>query len=380
VKRPKLQIHNTVVRFETVDVECLPETRSFLREPLESNRLLTIDPLQDERWSDLVARHPASSVFHSKEWLSALRVAYGYEPVVFSLNEPHTPLTSGIVFCKVNSWLTGSRLVSVPFSDHCDPLVASSAEFDELLSLVARTLRDRTKDYCEVRPLRFQPSSCTGFGESDRYVWHTVDLRPPLDTILRRFHTSEQRKIRRSVREGLTYEEGNSERLLGHFYKLLVDTRRRQHLPPQPMKWFRSLIASFGMSLKIRVAFKDSEPIASILTISHHETVTYKYGCSDARMHAMGGVAMLFWNTIRQAKTDGHETFDLGRSEISNQGLVNFKEHWGGMGSNISYWRNPNHPRAHESSWKRKIAQRFVDSVPDRFLIASGRAFYKHIG
>jgi hypothetical protein len=348
--------------------------------PWESNHLVTLDPLQDERWSELVERHPASSVFHSKEWLSALRTAYGYEPVVYTLNEPFTPLTSGIVFCKVRSWLTGRRLVSVPFSDHCEPLADRSTESDELLTRVAQSVCDGTQDYCEVRPLRFEPNAATGFGKSDRYVWHAVDLRPGIDKLFHQFHTSEQRKIRRSEREGLTYEEGNSDRLLGYFYKLLVTTRRRQHLPPQPIKWFRSLITSFGTNLKIRVAFKQEVPIASIVTLSHKTTVTYKYGCSDARMHAMGGVGMLFWSTIRQAKADGYETLDLGRSEISNRGLVVFKEHWGGVGSSLSYWRYPNHPRAHERSWKRKIAQRFVDGAPDGLLIASGRAFYKHIG
>ena len=34
-------------------------------------------------------------------------------------------LQSAIVFCRIRSGFTGARLVSLPFSDHCDPLVAS---------------------------------------------------------------------------------------------------------------------------------------------------------------------------------------------------------------------------------------------------------------
>src|ERR1700693_4673560 len=84
-----------------------------------SNRLWVLDPLRDPRWLELIKKHPAASVFHSREWLSALRLAYGYEPVVYTNCEPSAELTSGIVFCKVRSWLTGRRLVSLPFSDHC---------------------------------------------------------------------------------------------------------------------------------------------------------------------------------------------------------------------------------------------------------------------
>ena len=346
-----------------------------------SGCVVTIDPLRDPRWRELIERHPASSVFHSGEWLSALQLAYGYEPVVYTSCEPCSELTSGIVFCRVQSWLTGHRLVSLPFSDHCEPLVNSCAEFDELLSPVRESIDGGQWDYCEVRPVHFEPSGSSRLAQNDRYCWHTIDLRPSLDDIFRRFHKNcVQRKIRRAEREGLDYQEGNSDQLLGQFYKLLVATRRRQHFPPQPMKWFRSLIASFGARLKIRVAFKAGAPIASILTLSHKNTVTYKYGCSDARLHSLGGVALLFWKTIQQGKAAGYDTLDLGRSDISNRGLTTFKEHWGGMRSNVSYWRYPDKPRSDESLWKRRIAERIVEAAPDRLLAAVGDLFYGHIG
>ena len=84
-----------------------------------------IDPLRDERWASLVESHPHASVFHSNNWLKALRSVYGYEPVVMTTCPPGARLTNGLVFCRVNSWLTGRRLVSLPFSDHCEPLIGS---------------------------------------------------------------------------------------------------------------------------------------------------------------------------------------------------------------------------------------------------------------
>ncbi len=39
---------------------------------------------------------------------------------------PDAPLTDGVVFCEVDSWLTGRRLVSLPFSDHCEPLLQTT--------------------------------------------------------------------------------------------------------------------------------------------------------------------------------------------------------------------------------------------------------------
>lgn len=356
-----------------------PDCR-IARERVNPNHRSVIDPLQDPRWGELVEQHPASSVFHTTEWLSSLHSAYDYEPVVYTNCAPSAPMTSGLVFCKVKSWLTGRRLVSLPFSDHCEPLVTSSAELDELLLPLRENVKRDQWRYCELRPLQAGFDRSDIFGLSGQYLWHAIDLRPSLDDILRKFHHSVQRNIRRAEREKLTYQEGNSEQLLSQFYKLVVETRRRQHLPPQPMRWFRSLIANLGAKLKIRLAFKDGAPIAGILTLVHKRTVTYKYGASDAKMHRLGGMTLLFWNTIQQAKAAGYETMDLGRTDTSNEGLATFKEHWGGVRSSLSYWRCPSRPPVPESALHSGFVQRIVEAAPDRALIAAGNLLYRHMG
>jgi lipid II:glycine glycyltransferase (peptidoglycan interpeptide bridge formation enzyme) len=285
-----------------------------------------------------------------------------------------------MVFCRVKSWITGHRLVSLPFSDHCDPLAENISDLDHLLAGVRKRVAEEKWAYCELRPLHLRPSASTIFGENHQYFWHAIDLRPSQDVIFRKLHNSVQRNIRRAEREALTYEEGNSEQLLKQFYKLVVETRRRQHLPPQPMKWFRSLIANLGSNLQIRIASKDGVPIASILTLTHKKIITYKYGCSDAKMHKLGGMTLLFWNTIQQAKSADYETMDLGRSDTNNHGLAAFKEHLGGVRSNLVYWRYPNRPRVHQSSMRKVVVERIIDSAPDGVLTAAGNLLYRHMG
>src|SRR5436305_13081520 len=72
-----------------------------------------IDPLGDTRWAEFILAHQRSSVFHSLSWLRALRDAYDYRPLVFTTSAPRTPLQNGILFCLVESWVTGRRLVSL---------------------------------------------------------------------------------------------------------------------------------------------------------------------------------------------------------------------------------------------------------------------------
>jgi CelD/BcsL family acetyltransferase involved in cellulose biosynthesis len=340
-----------------------------------------INPLRDPRWEGFVNSHPRSSVFHSTNWLRALQTAYGYDPLVVTTCSPDAALTNGMVFCRVNSWLTGRRFVSLPFSDHCEPLVSNSNEFDNLLVHMMRHVDAGKWKYIEIRPSSFQPRIQGGFVRGAAYKLHSLDLRMSGQGLFDRFHKDcVQRKIRRAEREKLHYYEGNSERLLLSFYDLLMITRRRQCLPPQPLSWFRQLLASFGGDLKIRVATKDGLPVASILTLAHKKTMVYKYGCSDERFHKFGGMVLLFWNAIQEAKDKGFEEFEMGRSDNDNLGLISFKEHWGAVGTELRYWRHSRQPETTGGNWEKSLLRKLVPLTPDSVLRAVGGLLYKHVG
>jgi Acetyltransferase (GNAT) domain len=338
------------------------------------------DPLSDPRWEIFIERHPQASVFHSTSWLRTLQKAYGYEPLAITTCSPDSPLDNGLIFCRIKSRLTGQRFVSLPFSDHCEPLVHNSHELDDLL-LHMRPYVDSGKwKYIEIRPISLQPGPQNAL--CFRTYWlHGLDLGRSKQELFHRLHKdSIQRKIRRAEREKLQYEEGTSESLLAEFYKLLIVTRRRQYLPPQPLSWFRALIASFGGKLKIRVASKGNLPVASILTITHKNTLVYKYGCSDAQFHPLGGMAFLLWKAIEDAKDMGLEHFDLGRSDCDNLGLVLFKERWGALGTQLHYWTYPPRPRGTPESWKKEVLRRVVPLAPNFVLQVMGKILYGHIG
>ncbi|MGA6951216.1 MAG: GNAT family N-acetyltransferase, partial [Candidatus Sulfotelmatobacter sp.] len=178
----------------------------------------------------------------------------------------------------------------------------------------------------------------------------------------------------------LRYEEGTSEALLQKFYELLIITRRRQRLPAQPLSWFRGLIAAFGEDLKIRVATKGDVPIASIITLTHKKSMVYKYGCSDAQFHRLGGVAFLFWNAIQDGKDKGCEEFEMGRSDNSDVGLIAFKERWGAARSKLSYWTYPQRPPLNLNGRQMAILRRLILHTPTSALKIAGKVFYRHVG
>ena len=341
----------------------------------------TLDPLQDPRWAEFVSQNDSASVFHSPQWLEAIQRTYGYKPVVYTTSPPSSPLSNGIVLCQINSWLTGRRMVSVPFSDHCEPLLdnpsAAAVIIEELKSGV-----DAGKwKYVELRPMSELPV-LDGAVKSPACYLHMLDLRPTADEILRRTHkTTVQQRIRRAEREGLVYESGNSEHLLSAFYRLMVQTRRRHQIPPQPIQWFRNLAARMGDRLQIRVAFKDGSAIASILTLQYKHLLIYKYGCSDAEFQNLGATPLLLWKAIVEAKAAGLTCMDFGRSDADNPGLIAFKDRWGAKSSQLTYLRWSRKPApgvARQGS--SRILKKLFAVMPDAILQATGRILYPHIG
>jgi hypothetical protein len=344
------------------------------------------DPLQDHRWEQFLQIHSDASVFHTPAWLKALRNTYRYEPIVFTASAPSQPMRDGLVFCQVHSWLTGSRLVSVPFADHCQPLLPAREDGTNLAAFLSRLLEREHCDYLEVRLLAREAlgSGQNGLGRSATFLHHALDLRPPLPVLFGRLHkTCFQRRIRRAEKEGLGYTEGTSDAFLRQFYSLLLLTRRRHGVPPQPLAWFRNLRDCFGDAMKIGVASKNGRPIASILTLQHKTTIVYKYGCSDAAFHRFGAMPFLFWRTIQRAKAEGAAEFDLGRSDVDDFGLIAFKNRLGATATPLTYYRYPA-ISAESGLLSRLVQYRKLSAVsahlPSVLLRAAGNFLYRHIG
>jgi hypothetical protein len=344
-------------------------------------RVYVFDPLNDARWEHFLELDQRSSVFHTKAWLTALNRTYKYQPVGYTFARPGEPFRNALVFCRVKSWLTGKRLVSVPFSDHCEPLVDSAGQLHSLLAPAQQELREGKLKYIDIRP--FSSMFGEGTDHAETYFLHLLDLRPSLDELYKKLHgDSIRRKIQRAERENLTLEVGSSESMLAEFYNLHVITRQRQELPPHPLAWFRNVLAGLGEDAKIRIAKKDGKAIASIFTIAHKQKMVYKYGCSDAHSHNLGGMQFLFWNLIRHSKEHGFVELDFGRSECTNTGLVTFKDRWGGKRQLITYVRYPSRlttPDEHSSAIM-NLGKKVFARCPQSILRVAGNLLYPHVG
>ena len=100
----------------------------------------------------------------------------------------------------------GYRMVSMPFSDHCQPLVETYDTLRIVLSSLAEQMNRENWKYIELRPMVFFPSDLAmpRLSTGEEFYFHRLDLQPNLQTIFHNFHKScVQRKIQRGERENL---------------------------------------------------------------------------------------------------------------------------------------------------------------------------------
>ena len=343
-------------------------------------KLYTLDPLLDPRWAELITSHPDASAFHTRGWLKALANTYGFRPVALTSVAPGAKLLDGVVLCEVRSWLTGPRLVSLPFSDHAQPLFRKKGDASELQSwFEAACSRDGWK-YAELRPVSWESTPDSTFVPSRCFWLHALDLRLSLERLFANLHKDcLQRRIRHAEREHFVYRRCCSSQLLPDFYKLLIATRRRHRLLPQPRSWFTNLLAEMNPNAEIRLVRKNDVPVAAILTLRHRETVIYKYGCSDEQFHSLAGMPFLLWRLIEESKAEGAQQIDLGRTDLDNLGLIRFKDRLGSTRGKITYLRYPGSQKLSRTpSLQAAPAAGLLAHLPPAVSSGMGKLLYRH--
>ena len=95
-----------------------------------------LDPTKYPGWDDLLLTNPASSFFHTSAWARVLINSYGYKPLYFARirdNELHDLMA----VMEIDSFLTGERGVSLPFTDHCPVIASGERAFFNLFEFVS---------------------------------------------------------------------------------------------------------------------------------------------------------------------------------------------------------------------------------------------------
>jgi CelD/BcsL family acetyltransferase involved in cellulose biosynthesis len=341
---------------------------------------LELDPTTDPSWTDLVARSPAATIFHHPAWAGLLRATYGYGMTACAVPGEDGRLVAGLPVAAVSSRFTGRRLVALPFSDLCPPLVA-----DDAPPWAGTALRQALGVFQAGHGLRLE---VRGTGHvlqrspaGERFHHHVLALGPEIAAVERRFAKPQVlRGVRRARREGLTAWTATDRSALEAFYRLHVATRRRLGVPTQPRRFILGFEGLFARGLGFVILVRrDERPVAAGVFLALGETLLYKYGASDARFLGLRPNNLLFMEAIRWGCEHGMRRLDFGRTHWDHESLRAFKLAWGAEEHELRY-RYVGGVPAHGSERAAGMLGAVIRRSPPAVGRAIGEVLYGHAG
>jgi CelD/BcsL family acetyltransferase involved in cellulose biosynthesis len=295
------------------------------------------DPNKIPGWDAEVMRHSNYSFFHSAAWAKTLESTYGQVPTYLTIAGTRNA-RSLLPLMEINSWLTGSRGVALPFTDFCDPLYQDADSARCLIQNALELGKSRHWKYVEFRGGRELFSGATA---SLSFYGHRLNLAKDEDLLFLRLGSSVRRAIHKAQNSGLSVTVSQGLDAMKTFYFLQCKTRRKHGLPPQPFAFFRNicqhvLSKGFGM---IVVASHQNRPVAASVYFQLGTRAIYKFGASDESLQHLRGANLVMWEAIRELVRKGAKTLDLGRTSTGNGGLRRFKLGWGADEHKIEYFK-----------------------------------------
>jgi hypothetical protein len=379
--------------------------------PLAASEIRQLDPLSDPDWDAKLASLPGATFFHSSAWARVLHDTYGFSPVYFVLESrdsgmglpTHDPsrhesgdpchaegagrLLQGfpriqalLPVMEVNSWLTGRRGVSLPFTDSCAPLCADAESFSRLRDAAVARGKNRRWSYLELRGGR------AWFGDapaSTAFLGHRLDLGAGEKALFAGIESAGRRAVRKAEQSGLSVEFSQSTGAIRAFYDLLCITRKRHGIPPQPFAFF-SNIQRHVLAQKrgwVVMARHGGVAVAGAVFFHHGTTALYKFGASDEKYQNLRGNNLVMWAAIKRYAAEGFAAFDFGRTSLHNDGLRRFKLGWGAKEYPIEYVRYDLRAgryvtaKDESSGWH----NRFFRMLPTPLFRLIGAALYRHV-
>ncbi len=339
----------------------------------------SLDPIITADWDELILSFPSYSFFHSSDWAKVLQETYNFKPHYLKFTESRK--TKAVIpLIEVDSFFTGRRVISLPFSDFCEPLISSGVNLKHLRHKVIEYCKEKGFKSLELRDSEIHLDNSITIPAGYQ---HILDLSFSEEQLFKRLSDNTRRNIKKATNNKVSFEINNSPSALEEFYIMNCYTRKRHGLPPQPYKFFKSLyeiILSKNNGF-ISISKYNGKTIAGAVFLLIGQKALYKYGASLFEYQNLRPNNLLMWESIKYLKAHGFNELNFGRTELENTGLRRFKLGWGTEEKILNYYlyqlgKNSNIYTSSRSLSQRKLP---LHRFPIFLLRIIGKFVYKHI-
>jgi CelD/BcsL family acetyltransferase involved in cellulose biosynthesis len=339
-----------------------------------------VDPTENLAWQKFVEQ-TVSTVFHSPEWLRVLKQTYGFNIHAHLLRNENGETRAGLPFCTIEDMMD-PRIVSLPFTDFCDPLVENVDDWRCLIDGILNS-GHRMSLRCLHNDL---PLGDGRFTLTNRAKWHIIDLQADEATLWQRLRGSARRAIKKAQQNDIVVQAAQSKEGLRAFFELHLRVRKYKYgLLAQPYRFFENIWDQFIAQGKgtLMLASCQEEVIGGVMFLEWQNTLYYKFNASNPAMTVLRPNDLIVWEGMRYGQFRGLHYLDFGLSDWDQEGLLQYKRKFATAEKTISLlaYAPEGSPSAKEKQIRQllpKLTDLFVaETVPDSITEKAGEALYQ---
>jgi CelD/BcsL family acetyltransferase involved in cellulose biosynthesis len=338
-----------------------------------------VNPLAEPGWDEAISG-TVGAVFQSRRWLEVLADTYGFDFRASVELDQHGRITGALPFCRIND-LRGERLVVLPFSDFTAPLLRDQHQWGHLIApLIHHGI-----------PITIQTTNNPILAADDRFrldrssVRQVVPLSEDIDVLFDRFRPQARRHVHRARREGLVFREAQSLSELRAFYDLHLGVRKSRHgLLCQPYRLFEAIWERFVLEETgtLILGFDGEAVVSGCLLLEDQGTLYYKYAASHPDYRSAGASHGAVFAAMEYGIRRGLSTLDLGRSDVDQPGLIDFKRRFGAKRSELHRYVSVGQPLCERDGVDEtltELTRLFVTTeVPNHVTERAGDLLYRY--
>jgi peptidoglycan pentaglycine glycine transferase (the first glycine) len=305
------------------------------------------------QWDAFIAAHPRAHVLQQSAW-GELKAAYGWQAERIAITDAQNQIVAAaqLLFRRLPFRLGTMAYLAM------GPLVnANNQQIEtDLWKAIDASSRKHHAAFLKWEPGIFtadeaQPQPETlGFRTSPQTVQPPrtvlIDISGDEDAILARMNQGTRRKIRQSLKNGITYREASKDEV-AIFTGMMNTTGERKefgvHAPAYYQKAYELFVPAGDAALIL--AEHEGDPLAGIMVFAKGQSAWYLYGASSNVKRNLMAAYGVQWAAIQWAKAKGCTAYDMwgipdedeaaleAQFESRSDGLwgvYGFKRGWGG--------------------------------------------------
>ena len=331
----------------------------------------------EKEWRDYVEAVDGD-LWYTPEWTRFLEQTFGYPRYHLFATGRDGAVTGFLPLFRVESRITGDRLVSAPFTHICGPL-GSAEDRAALVAAACRLREDLGAGTLEIHDR-------IGSGRFQAASWFStfiLDLSPGPDAVRKGFSKNIQRGISQAGRLGVEVIRTREAGEIAGFHRMNLLHKKDLGVLCHPRRFFDNLFSLFPEGTTLYAARYRGETVAGSVILHHRGRYLYGYGAALAGARDLPAQKQILWESIADACAAGGRTFDFGRVSQENEGLIRFKKSWGAEERKLttSYYPAPgNRMGGRRDTRFYRLATAVIRVMPEPFFTRLSEQYFGSFG